>query len=227
MVSQMGVGMNNHPRFITISGMIGAGKTTYAKKLADKLGYKFITESVDDNPFLADFYKEPKKYAYLMQEYFKSVRFHSHLETVRAIRDNTVKGVIIDRTIYEDLIFCSINHQLGNIETRCFNSYVLNFKDLISIVDPPNLMIFLDVPLNTCMERIDTRARDSEKPIMGKKTDPYLEKLYSGYCEWVAEYRSKPNFFSFNWSQNLTEPNLSEQIISTYSEAIWSEHARA
>ena len=104
--------------FISISGMIGAGKSTLATALAKKLNLPVYYEPVIDNVYLEDFYKDMKKYSFPLQVYLLNRRFAQQQQIVWS-----GKGGIQDRTIYEDSVFARMLRDSGNMDERDYQTY--------------------------------------------------------------------------------------------------------
>ena len=125
-------------KHIAVSGNIGSGKTTLVEKLSKHYGWTPLYESVDNNPYLRDFYDDMKRWAFHLQIYFLNSRFNQ----VRQIRDNE-RTIIQDRTIYEDAyIFASNLHASGFINDRDYQSYLDIFHSMINFVQPPDLLLY-------------------------------------------------------------------------------------
>jgi deoxyadenosine/deoxycytidine kinase len=194
-------------RFIVIAGLIGVGKSTFTTKLAEHLGYRAMYEPVDDNPYLADFYKDPKKWAYPMQEWLKHRRFAAYQFAVWGIRSGQFKGVVMDRSIHEDTVFAEINAKIGNIDPRNWQTYLQGFQDFQIFLPEPDVYIYLDASPETCHERILGRARPAEQNTnidgsvsAGIPLD-YLRTLHQGYQDWLAEISPRIPTVKLDWSQ--------------------------
>lgn len=168
----------NENNFIGISGIIGAGKTTLAEELSKVMGLPVYYEPVIDNVYLADFYKDMKRYAFNLQVYLLNRRFSQHQQIIW-----NQKGGIQDRTIYEDNIFAKILHNDGFIDDRDYETYMDLFKNMSNFMKKNTLIVHLDVTPEQAMERIKDRARGCE---VGISLD-YLKKLYEGYEEFLSE----------------------------------------
>lgn len=167
-------------RFLLVAGNIGAGKTTITDRLATRMGYEAGYESVATNPFLADFYGDMRQWAFHLQIYFLGDRADQH----RKLATGT-KSAIIDRSIYEDAhIFARALVSLGNMTEREFLAYRRVYEQIVSQLPAPDLLIFLDCPVSTLIERIHGRGREIESGI----TPEYLSLLDNYYKEWVAGF---------------------------------------
>ena len=164
---------------IAISGNIASGKTTLAEKLAHHYGWTALFESVDQNPYLEDFYKDMKRWAFHLQVYFLNSRFNQ----VKSIREG---GTIIqDRTIYEDAyIFAANLYKSGMISDRDYSNYLELFNSMINFVQPPDLLIFLKADIPKLVSQIQKRGRDYENLIQLE----YLNNLNHFYQDWIDGY---------------------------------------
>ena len=170
--------------FIGIAGNIGVGKTTFTDIVAERQNWHPFYESVMDNPYLSDFYGDMKRWSFNLQIYFLHHRFRNHVKM-----SQHSKGVIQDRTIYEDVeIFAKNLHALGNMDDRDWENYRNLFKVMISFLRKPDLIIYLQASTDTLLTRIKKRARDYEKTI-----DPeYLHTLNISYDKWIASINDIP-----------------------------------
>ncbi len=166
--------------FITISGNIGAGKSSLTKMLSEKLGWIPFYESVEDNPYLEDFYNDMKKWSFHLQIYFLSKRFN---DSHNILKLN--ESVILDRTLYEDgEIFARNLYELGNMSERDYKNYKQLYNILINYLPKPDLMIYLRSDVDFLIERIKKRSRDFEASIPKE----YLIRLNNYYEEWISKY---------------------------------------
>ena len=167
-------------KHIAVCGNMGSGKTTLVEKLSKHYGWIPLYESVDDNPYLRDFYDDMTKWAFHLQIYFLNSRFNQ----VRQIRENE-KTIIQDRTIYEDAyIFASNLHMSGHMNDRDYASYLDLFHSMINFVQPPDLLIYLKADIPKLVEQIQKRNRDFEFNIKLE----YLHNINTHYEKWIKEY---------------------------------------
>jgi len=165
---------------IAIAGNIGAGKTTLTKLLAKHFKWTPQYEDVVDNPYLDDFYNEMERWSFNLQVYFLNSRFRQLLE----IR-NSKKSIIQDRTIYEDaFIFAPNLHAMGLLTNRDFNNYKSLFDLMESVVDAPDLMIYLRSSIPNLVSQIHKRGREYENSI----SIDYLSRLNERYEAWIHGY---------------------------------------
>ena len=167
---------------IAVAGNIGAGKTTLTKLLAKHYGWTPNFEDVDYNPYLNDFYDDMQRWSFNLQIYFLNSRFNQILE----IRKSD-KTIIQDRTIYEDAyIFAPNLHSMGLMSSRDFDNYFSLFKLMTSVVQAPDLLIYLRASVPTLVRQIQQRGRKYESSI---RID-YLTRLNERYEAWASEYDS-------------------------------------
>ena len=172
--------MNKGP-FIAIAGNIGVGKTTFTKLLAERMNLIPYYESVDDNPYLSDFYSDMDRWSFNLQIYFLQHRFKHHIEI-----NNLSKGVIQDRTIYEDASIFAYNlHEMNIMSKRDWDTYISLFDNMTQFLKKPDLIIYLKASTDTLINRIKSRNREYENDI----DEAYLHRLniyYKNYKKWFS-----------------------------------------
>ncbi len=165
---------------IAIAGNIGSGKTTLTGLLAKHYKWDAHYEDVDDNPYLNDFYDDMQRWSFNLQIYFLNSRFNQILD----IRKSGIT-VIQDRTIYEDAyIFAPNLHSMGLMTTRDFENYYTLFNLMASLVEPPDLLIYLRASVSTLVTQIQKRGREYENTI---RLD-YINRLNERYEAWIEGY---------------------------------------
>ena len=170
--------------FVAVAGNIGSGKSSLTRMLSEHYGWKSFYESVDNNPYLADFYKDMSRWSFNLQVYFLSKRFNDHKKIVEGN-----DSVIQDRSIYEDAeIFARNLHLIGKMDERDYTNYVELYKVMMQYLRPPDLLIFLDARIETLVKQIARRGREFEQSIPRS----YLEQLSGHYREWIKSYRLGP-----------------------------------
>jgi deoxyadenosine kinase len=181
--------MSNQPiehLYISISGLIGAGKTTLAERLSELIAkqihlkepLKIYREPVDDNPYLTEFYKNMEKHAFALQIHLLNARLIQQRE-IAAERVSAIQ----DRTIYEDKIFAEVLAQNGQMSQLNLATYLQLFQTLSSDMRRPTLIVHLDVTPEVALERIKKRGRACEQSI----TLEYLKQLHAGYEKHLSE----------------------------------------
>ncbi|MDD8018397.1 MAG: deoxynucleoside kinase [Bacteroidota bacterium] len=168
-------------KFIAVAGNIGSGKSSLTTLLGKKFGWTPYYESVEDNPYLADFYGDMKRWSFHLQIYFLSHRFQTHKKIVES-----PQSVIQDRSIYEDAeIFARNLFEIGNMTQRDYDNYVALYKVMMEFLHPPDLMVYLRAEVPTLKAQIAKRGREYEQSI---PTD-YLSQLNKHYESWIANYK--------------------------------------
>ncbi|MGB0778103.1 MAG: deoxynucleoside kinase [Flavobacteriaceae bacterium] len=165
---------------VAIAGNIGAGKTTLTKLLAKHYKWEPHFESVEENPYLDDFYGEMERWSFNLQVYFLNSRFRQVLEF-----HESGKNIIQDRTIYEDAhIFAPNLHAMGLMTNRDYSNYESLFELMERLVTPPDLLIYLRADIQTLVGQIHKRGRDYENSI----SIDYLSRLNERYEAWISKY---------------------------------------
>jgi len=171
-------------KYIAISGNIGSGKSSLTDFLCRHFGIRPFYEPNEDNPYLADFYKDMKKWAFHSQIFFLTHKFRLHQEL-----EKCKETVVQDRTIYEDAEIFAVNlYRSGYIGKREFDLYWTLYKTILNSLRPPDLMIYCDCSLRTLKKRIAKRGRAMERNI----PPDYLKKLDRLYKRWIKNYRLSP-----------------------------------
>jgi len=167
-------------RSIAIAGNMGSGKSTLVEFLSRTYGITPFYEPNDDNPYLADFYKDMKRWAFQSQLYFLSSKFRLHQELDR------LPGVVaLDRTIFEDAeIFATALYQMRKISRRDWDTYQAFYRAILEAIRAPDLMIYLRCSMRTLRQRISLRGRAMEKNV----PLAYLKRLDSLYEQWIGSY---------------------------------------
>lgn len=165
---------------IAVAGNIGSGKTTLTRMLAEHFGWTPRYESVEHNPYLADFYQDMERWSFNLQIFFLNKRFKDVVEILKS--DDCI---IQDRTIYEDAkIFAPNLHSMGLMSARDFENYSDLFDLMMSLVRPPDLLIYLRSSIPNLVANIQKRGREYENSI---RID-YLKGLNDRYEEWISGY---------------------------------------
>ena len=172
------------PLFIAVAGNIGSGKSSLTRLLAQHFGWKPYFESVDDNPYLPDFYADMKRWSFHLQIYFLANRFKHHKRMTE-----TGESVIQDRSIYEDAeIFARNLYDIGKMDQRDYDNYASLFEVMTDYLKTPDLMIYLRASVDTLVQQISQRGRSFEQGIRRE----YLEQLNKHYESWVDRYKRGP-----------------------------------
>jgi len=170
--------------FVAVAGNIGSGKSSLTTMLGNHFTWKPYFESVEDNPYLVDFYGDMKRWSFHLQIYFLSHRFTNHKQIVES-----PESVIQDRSIYEDAeIFARNLHEIGNMDKRDYENYVALYHVMTEYLRPPDLMIYLRASVDTLRKQILKRGRSYEQTIKPE----YLEQLNRHYESWIKGYALGP-----------------------------------
>jgi deoxyadenosine/deoxycytidine kinase len=179
---------------IVLSGTIGAGKTSLTDLLANHLASDAFYESVDDNPILPLYYENPKKYAFLLQNYFLNKR----MDNIRDAQGNPLN--IIDRSIFEDLLLFKTIADLDRAtqtEVQIYGDLLNNMMEQVdfsedAVMKNPDLLIYIHVSFDKMLERIEKRGRDYEQLEHDPSLYDYYKTLNERYTKWFDEYDRSP-----------------------------------
>jgi len=165
------------PFYLAIAGNIGVGKSSVTELIGQAYGWRTFYEPVIDNPYLDDYYRDMRRWAFQLQIYFLSKRF----ELQKTILDGGGSAVQ-DRTIYEDVeIFAPTLHRRGCIDDRDYATYRDIFRNMTAFLRPPHLIVYLRAEPDTTLARIRQRGRDCEQ---GVPRD-FIVALHEAYEAWA------------------------------------------
>ena len=198
--------------FIGIAGNMGTGKSTLTQMMAELLEGWAHFESVADNPYLEDFYRDMPKWSFHLQVYFLVHRFKAH----RKIQN--LPGIHIqDRTIYEDAnIFAPTLHESGHFDDRDYANYLALYDSMTSSLKQPDLMVYVKKSVPRLLEQIRLRNRECEKDV----SVGYLENLNSNYDKWVGNYDGKKLIIESDELDFVKHPEHFEHISNLIKEAL-------
>jgi deoxyadenosine/deoxycytidine kinase len=166
--------------YVAVAGNIGAGKSTLTRLLAETFSLLPVFEAVEENPYLEDFYRDMRQYAFHSQMFFLGKRLEQHLARV-----NPARRVIQDRTVFEDAaIFARNLYEESILSERDYRSYLQMYEAVRRALRPPDLLIYLEAGLPTLRRHIGVRGRSYEAGI----EDSYLRRLDALYRSWVDGY---------------------------------------
>lgn len=169
------------PQYIVVDGPIGVGKTSLVKILARELHGRVMLEESEDNPFLKDFYQDPKRFGFQTQIFFLLSRYR-HLQEISQM-DLFNRTTITDFFFPKDRIFASINLEPGELAL---------YQQLYTLLDPniptPDLVIYLQASTEVLLSRVEKRGREYEAPIL----PDYLEDLNEAYNDYFFGYTASP-----------------------------------
>jgi deoxyadenosine/deoxycytidine kinase len=170
--------------YVVLAGNIGAGKSTLVRMMCERLGWEPYYEPVAENPYLADFYADMKRWAFHSQVFFLTWRARAHHE-LQEIR----RPVVQDRSFYEDAeVFARALYRQGAMSQREWDTYRGLYQTLTALLPAPDLVVYLEASVGTLRARIQERGRDFEARI----TDSYLEELNTLYTEWIGGFTLSP-----------------------------------
>ena len=170
--------------YIAIAGNIGSGKTTLTKMLSKHYGWKKFLEPVEKNPYLDDYYKDIPRWVLNMEIFYLKQRFRNLLEIQKS-----KETIIQDRSIFEGVyVFVANNRKMGYMDERDFDTYMGLFESMMSVVRPPELMIYLRSSVPHLVKNIQKRGRDYEQQI----PLDYLQGINSLYEDFIfKKYKGK------------------------------------
>lgn len=169
------------PRYIAVEGVIGVGKTSLATMLSEQLGARLVLEDAEANPFLSDFYRDRRGYAFQTQIFFLLARHRQQRELRQ--QDLFARKVVSDYCFFKDRIFAYLN--LDEHEVRLYDAL---HQQLQQDIVHPDLVIYLQADIDLIMRRIRERGRAFEKDISRE----YLGGLAEAYSRFMFHYRDAP-----------------------------------
>lgn len=199
---------------IAIAGTISAGKTSLTQLLADHLNSKAFYESVDDNKILPLFYKNPKKYGFLLQIYFLNKR----IDEIKDSYDNDLN--VLDRSIFEDALLFKLNADMGRAtqtESDIYSSLLANMMEELPEQPhqkAPDLLITIRVSFETMLKRIEKRGRSYEQIANDPSLYSYYQNLNNRYRDWYAQYDESPKMLIDGDKYDFVEdPTAAQEVL--------------
>lgn len=194
---------------IVLAGVVGVGKSTISSKLAAKLNFKVMEEPVAENPYLDDFYANPKAFAFKMQVFMLMARSKQLKDAIDE------ENVIFDRSILEDPIFVEVLKAQNNISDVDYQVYYDFYNHVVVsslYFDPkikPDLIVYLQVTTENAVKRIEQRGRESEKHV----AISYWELLNQKYQAWYQKNQDKFPFLVVD-TNDKNPDEIVEQIMA-------------
>ena len=200
--------MDKRLRYVAVEGPLGVGKTTLAKRLSKSLQAELILEKPAGNPFLEDFYRHPDRYALATQLHFLMTR----RETLKAVAKNVYESscCVSDFLFQKDRLFAELTLDAKQFELYQAISQELEFDLLV-----PDLVVYLQAPLDVLYDRIERRAIPSEQAIASS----YVARLQQSYTDMFHNYNETPllivNATDIDFAQNDQDyERLLQQIMT-------------
>ena len=200
--------------YIAVAGNIGSGKSTLTRLLARHYGWEARYESVDHNPYLEDYYRDIHRWSFNLEVYFLKERFRDLIDIAHA--DHTI---IQDRTIYEGVhVFMANNRDMGNLSERDYETYMELFEQMTTVVQPPDLMIYLRASVPHLVGNIQKRGRDYEQTMQLE----YLENLNRRYDDFIRnKYPGRVMTIDKDQLDFLNRPKDLAQIIDRIDQTLF------
>lgn len=204
---------------LVLGGMISSGKTTATKILSEYFNSKAFYEPVDEseNPILAKFYEDKSRYSFELQMLFLGRRFKMIKQALKE------KNNVLDRSIYEDQLFAKINYLNGDMEQYQYDMYCEIANEMMEEIEgmpkkAPDLMIYLEVPFETILERIQKRGRECE---LNPDDITYYRQLWEAYKDWFEEYDASPKIKIENYGEyDLSTEKGKQHLINEVEKAL-------
>ncbi|MFX0125987.1 MAG: deoxynucleoside kinase [Candidatus Hodarchaeota archaeon] len=213
--------MIHYKPIIWVEGIIGSGKSTFSRMIADKLKLRLIAEPVD-NEYLTIFYENPKRWAFAMQidllhKRYSLQKLAAYEASLAAVGESEYQGVVLDRGLPGDRVFARLHMLEGNISKVEWRTYLRAYESMTCSLIPPSLLLYLDVEPEIAMNRVQNRDRSYERagvPI------EYLKKLHRGYLDLLVEIESGQHAWSRGMEVMRIPWNTDHQPIETIIELL-------
>ncbi|MCK8059977.1 MULTISPECIES: deoxynucleoside kinase [unclassified Fusibacter] len=204
---------------IVIDGIIGAGKSTVASFLSETFDMPMFEELKDDGSnslaqrMLDRFYEDQSRWSAIIQVMFLNDRFKD-IKKIEAMN----QPAIIDRSIYGDEIFAKTIHDRGNMTEDEFVIYRDLLHNMLQHIKAPRLLVYIDVSVDTAMDRINKRARSTEADLIPRD---YMEDLRRNYEAWFNAYDLSPKIKidlndSLVCEQGILKPEKKKALLEAF-----------
>ena len=189
--------------YIAVAGNIGSGKSTLTRMLARHYKWEPRFESVDNNPYLEDYYNDIRRWSFNLEVYFLKERFRDLIAIQQSDHD-----IIQDRTIFEGVyVFMQNNKAMGNLSDRDYETYMELFEQMMTVVRYPDLMIYLRASVPHLVGNIQKRGREYEQTMkleylenLNRRYDEFINKMYKGRVMIIEkdelDYQNNPKDFA-------------------------------
>ncbi len=188
--------------YIVVEGPIGCGKTTLSKMLADKFPVDYLSEKAEANPFLPRFYQDAQRYGLPTQLFFLFQRANQIKELSQ--RDMFAKPIVADFFLEKDPLFARLN-----LDDEEYALYHQIYQHLQLKAPKPDLVIYLQTPIDSLMERIEERSVSYEQDIPGE----YIERLSNAYSDLFHNYDTSPVLIVNNEKLNIVKNHSSLDLL--------------
>ena len=202
--------VGDHPIYISITGLIGAGKSTAARALAQHFGVPYYAEKVAENRLLVDFYKDMAKHGFALQLELLNNRAEQQQLII-----HKGEGGVQDKAIQEDLVFARVLNGFGMMSDIELGIYTRTLRNFSKHMARPHFIVHLRVSPAVALERIQKRiAEDPEVRKMEKGIDlAYLTKLEEGYDRLIGEFKDLGiPVLDVDWNSFRTTDQLVQQV---------------
>lgn len=190
--------------YVAFEGVIGAGKTTYTKVLAEEYQAKQLLEIYEDNPFLEQFYSDTDKFAFPLELSFLASRYDQLKNVLESKEDLFQNKIFSDFVLYKSLVFASINLSGDKLAL-----YKKLFNIMFLKMPIPDVTIYLQLPIDRLQENIAKRGRSYEMKIPNE----YLENLQENYLSYFKQLsQHKIVIFDVRKHDILTNPHTKETL---------------
>ncbi|ACT48788.1 deoxynucleoside kinase [Methylotenera mobilis] len=188
--------------YIVVEGPIGCGKTTLSKMLAEKFPVDYLSEKAEANPFLPRFYQDAQRYGLPTQLFFLFQRANQIKELSQ--RDMFAKPIVADFFLEKDPIFARLN-----LDDEEYALYHQIYQHLQLKAPKPDLVIYLQTPIDSLMERIEERSVSYEQDIPRE----YIERLSNAYSDFFHNYDTSPVLIVNNEKLNIVKNDSSLNLL--------------
>ncbi len=197
--------------YIAIAGNIGSGKSTLTRLLAERYGLLPVYETVDENPYLADFYADMGRWAFHSQVFFLAKRLEQHLRQI-----NPALHVVQDRTVFEDAFIFAQNLRIsGHLSERDWQTYLALYEGIEPALRKPDLLIYVRASVETLQAHIARRGRAYEQSIPAE----YLASLNRLYEAWIGAYDLSPVLVISSDNVNYADDEETRELLFRMLEA--------